>query len=82
LTQIAPVQQTAGDFDATTPVDEVPSTLDGMVRAGKIRCIGCSNFSGWHPMKSRAESLDCGGFSAQEGRTLSGTLRVLDGSLR
>ena len=43
-------------FDAFTPVDEVLSTLDGFVRAGKIRYIGCSNFSGWHLMKSLAVS--------------------------
>jgi aryl-alcohol dehydrogenase-like predicted oxidoreductase len=43
-------------FDAMTPADEVLSTLDGMVRAGKIRYIGCSNFSGWHLMKSLAVS--------------------------
>lgn len=41
-------------FDALTPVEEVLSTLDDMVRAGKIRYIGCSNFSGWHLMKSLA----------------------------
>jgi aryl-alcohol dehydrogenase-like predicted oxidoreductase len=39
-------------FDALTPIEETLSTLDGMVRAGKIRYIGCSNFSGWHLMKS------------------------------
>jgi aryl-alcohol dehydrogenase-like predicted oxidoreductase len=43
-------------FDAVTPVDEVLQTLDAMVRAGKIRYIGCSNFSGWHLMKSLAVS--------------------------
>ena len=43
-------------FDALTPQDEVLSTLDAMVRAGKIRYIGCSNFSGWHLMKSLATS--------------------------
>jgi aryl-alcohol dehydrogenase-like predicted oxidoreductase len=43
-------------FDAMTPVEEVLSTLDGLVRAGKIRYIGCSNFSGWHLMKSLAIS--------------------------
>ena len=31
-------------------------TLDDLVRAGKIRYIGCSNFSGWHLMKSLAVS--------------------------
>jgi aryl-alcohol dehydrogenase-like predicted oxidoreductase len=39
-------------FDARTPIEEVLQTLDGFVRAGKIRYIGCSNFSGWHLMKS------------------------------
>jgi aryl-alcohol dehydrogenase-like predicted oxidoreductase len=43
-------------FDAMTPVEETLSTLDGMVKAGKIRYIGCSNFSGWHLMKSLATS--------------------------
>ncbi|MHC1945121.1 aldo/keto reductase [Bradyrhizobium sp. UFLA06-06] len=39
-------------FDAFTPVDEVLSTLDALVRAGKLRYVGASNFSGWHLMKS------------------------------
>ena len=41
-------------FDALTPVEEVLVTLDHFVRAGKIRYIGVSNFSGWHVMKSLA----------------------------
>ena len=43
-------------FDALTPIEEVVGTLDGLVRAGKIRYIGASNFSGWHLMKSLAVS--------------------------
>ncbi len=43
-------------FDATTPIEEVLYTLDELVRAGKIRYIGVSNFSGWHLMKSLALS--------------------------
>ena len=43
-------------FDAMTPVEEVLGTLDDLVRAGKIRYVGCSNFSGWHLMKSLAVS--------------------------
>jgi aryl-alcohol dehydrogenase-like predicted oxidoreductase len=39
-------------FDAMTPIEEVTSTLDDLVRQGKIRYLGCSNFSGWHLMKS------------------------------
>jgi aryl-alcohol dehydrogenase-like predicted oxidoreductase len=43
-------------FDALTPVEETLSTLDQLVRSGKIRYIGCSNFSGWHLMKSLSVS--------------------------
>jgi aryl-alcohol dehydrogenase-like predicted oxidoreductase len=41
-------------FDALTPIEEVLQTLDDLVRSGKIRYVGCSNFSGWHLMKSLA----------------------------
>src|SRR5215472_8767635 len=43
-------------FDALSPVEEVISTLDTLVRQGKVRYIACSNFSGWHLMKSLAVS--------------------------
>jgi aryl-alcohol dehydrogenase-like predicted oxidoreductase len=43
-------------FDAQTPVEETLNTLDKMVREGKIRYLGCSNFSGWHLMKSLSVS--------------------------
>jgi aryl-alcohol dehydrogenase-like predicted oxidoreductase len=43
-------------FDAQTPIEETLGTLDDLVRAGKLRYIGCSNFSGWHLMKSLAIS--------------------------
>ncbi|AZN96815.1 aldo/keto reductase [Mesorhizobium sp. M9A.F.Ca.ET.002.03.1.2] len=39
-------------FDAATPIEEVLSTLDSLVRAGKLRYVGVSNFSGWQVMKS------------------------------
>lgn len=38
--------------DSNTPVEETLSTLDALMRSGKIRYIGCSNFTGWHLMKS------------------------------
>jgi aryl-alcohol dehydrogenase-like predicted oxidoreductase len=41
-------------FDAHTPVEEVLSTLDMLVRAGKVRYVGVSNFSGWQIMKALA----------------------------
>jgi aryl-alcohol dehydrogenase-like predicted oxidoreductase len=39
-------------FDANTPVEETLKALDNLVQAGKVRYIACSNFSGWHLMKS------------------------------
>ncbi|NIJ92130.1 aryl-alcohol dehydrogenase-like predicted oxidoreductase [Xanthomonas campestris] len=39
-------------FDAMTPVEETLSTLDGLVRAGKVRYLGASNYAGWQLMKS------------------------------
>jgi len=42
--------------DYNTPVEETLATLDQLVRSGKVRYIGCSNFSGWHLMKSLAVS--------------------------
>ena len=41
-------------FDALTPVEEVLSTLNQLVESGKVRYLACSNFSGWHLMKSLA----------------------------
>jgi aryl-alcohol dehydrogenase-like predicted oxidoreductase len=39
-------------FDALTPLEETLYTLDTLVRSGKVRYLACSNFSGWHLMKS------------------------------
>ncbi|MGZ9099354.1 MAG: aldo/keto reductase [Brevundimonas sp.] len=41
-------------FDAFTPVDEVLSAFDVLVRSGKVRYAGVSNFAGWQLMKSLA----------------------------
>jgi len=43
-------------FDAISPVEETLSALDSLVRSGKVRYIGCSNYSGWHLMKSLSVS--------------------------
>ena len=40
------------EWDGTTPVEEKMAALDMLVQQGKIRYIGCSNYSGWHVMKS------------------------------
>ncbi|SHO61151.1 Predicted oxidoreductase [Pseudoxanthobacter soli DSM 19599] len=41
-------------FDAATPMEEVLSALDALVRDGKVRYVGISNFSGWQIMKALA----------------------------
>ena len=43
-------------FDAFTPIEETLNTLNNLVQAGKVRYIACSNFSGWHLMRSLAIS--------------------------
>jgi aryl-alcohol dehydrogenase-like predicted oxidoreductase len=43
-------------FDARTALDETLATLDDLVRAGKVRYAGCSNYSAWHLMKALAIS--------------------------
>ena len=55
-------------FDAQTPIEEVQQTLDQFVREGKVRYTACSNFSGWHLMKSLsvADRYGWTRFSAQQ----------------
>lgn len=38
-------------WDAHTPIEETLETLDGFVKSGKVRHLGCSNFPAWHLMK-------------------------------
>ena len=46
----------AHKWDGQTPVEEFMEAYDRLIRDGKVRYIGCSNFSGWHVMKSLAVS--------------------------
>lgn len=39
-------------YDGNTPMEETLKTLEGFIQSGKVRYIACSNFSGWHLMKS------------------------------
>jgi aryl-alcohol dehydrogenase-like predicted oxidoreductase len=39
-------------FDSNTPIEETLRTLDNLVTSGKVRYIGCSNFTAWQLMKS------------------------------
>jgi aryl-alcohol dehydrogenase-like predicted oxidoreductase len=43
-------------FDGNTPVEETLKALDNLIQSGKVRYIACSNFSGWHLMKSLSVS--------------------------
>ena len=55
-------------WDGQTPLEETLSALDALVRSGKVRYIGCSNFSGWHLMKAAgvAERHGYEPFAAQQ----------------
>ena len=46
----------AHSFDSLTPLEETLRAFDDLVRAGKVRYVGCSNYSGWHLMKALAIS--------------------------
>jgi aryl-alcohol dehydrogenase-like predicted oxidoreductase len=48
-------------WDGLTPVEETMEALDTLVRQGKVRYVGCSNFSAWHIMKCLA-AADARGF--------------------
>src|ERR1700676_3322925 len=41
-------------WDGQTPLEETLDALETLVRSGKVRYVGCSNFSGWHIMKAMA----------------------------
>ena len=44
--------------DTTTPVDETLETLDDLVRQGKVRAVGCSNFSGIQINEAEAQATE------------------------
>ena len=39
-------------WDGQTPLEETLGALDSLVRSGKVRYVGASNFSAWHLMKA------------------------------
>ncbi len=39
-------------WDGSTPLEETVEALDSLIRQGKVRYVGCSNYSGWHLMKA------------------------------
>jgi aryl-alcohol dehydrogenase-like predicted oxidoreductase len=40
------------EWDGQTPLEETMEALDTLIRQGKVRYVGCSNYSGWHIMKA------------------------------
>lgn len=64
-------------FDALVPLDETLRALDDLVTAGKIRYIGCSNYSGWQLMKAMAVS-DRRGIERYVGQQIQYSLMVRD----
>jgi aryl-alcohol dehydrogenase-like predicted oxidoreductase len=40
------------EWDGQTPLEETLDTLDTLVRAGKLRYVGCSNYAGWQLLKA------------------------------
>lgn len=56
------------EWDGITHVEEKMSALNALVQQGKVRYIGCSNYSAWQVMKSQAAALNAGGvkFSTQQ----------------
>ena len=49
------------EWDGMTPIEETMAALDTLVEQGKVRYIGCSNYSGWHIMKALAAADRRGG---------------------
>jgi aryl-alcohol dehydrogenase-like predicted oxidoreductase len=58
----------AHSWDGHTPLEETLSALDHLLQSGKVRYIGCSNYSGWHLMKSLAvaDRLRLPGYATQQ----------------
>jgi aryl-alcohol dehydrogenase-like predicted oxidoreductase len=49
------------EWDGLTPLDETMEALNTLVKSGKVRYVGASNFSGWHLMKAM-ETARANGF--------------------
>ena len=62
-------------WDGETPVEETMEALDRLITDGKVRYVGCSNFSGWHIMKSLA-AADTGGYQRFVSQQIHYTLQA------
>ncbi|UYN98539.1 MAG: aldo/keto reductase [Devosia sp.] len=49
------------EWDGMTPIEETMTALDDLVRQGKVRYVGCSNYSGWHIAKALMAAGERGG---------------------
>ena len=57
-------------WDPNTPIEETLRALDDLIRAGKVRYTGCSNFAAWQVCESHwtAKTLGINGFSSVQPR--------------
>jgi len=62
-------------WDGETPVEETMEVLDSLVKSGKVRYVGCSNFSGWHIMKALGASTT-GGYERFASQQIHYTLQA------
>ena len=65
-------------FDPNTPLEETLGALDDLVRAGKVRYIGCSNYAAWQVthalwVSDRAHLARFGASWARRGTTAAGS---------
>lgn len=65
------------EWDGQTPVEETLAALDHLVSSGKVRYVGCSNFSAWHVMKS-LWAADTGRHPAYVSQQIHYTLQARD----
>lgn len=65
------------ELDATTPMEETLRALEYLIASGKVRYVGCSNFSGWHTMKAFALA-DKYGLPRYGGQQVSYSLALRD----
>ncbi|MGZ4174081.1 MAG: aldo/keto reductase [Solirubrobacteraceae bacterium] len=56
------------EWDGQTPLEETLGALDHLMRSGKVRYVGCSNFAGWQVMKAlgSADLKGLPGFVSQQ----------------
>ncbi|WP_432560960.1 aldo/keto reductase [Kineococcus sp. SYSU DK003] len=65
------------EWDGQTPLEETLEALDTLVRSGKVRYVGVSNYTGWQLMKALATS-DAHGYQRYVSQQIHYTLQARD----